>query len=329
MVKEKSSAPRRDGAVVAAMMALSLLALSACQEDGHSAGVAAEQSKSVRRTDHFQSVVANGRTLVAVGAFGVVASSTDGGASWKRSELADGAPLVRVAACGDGSLVALDFSGKIWRAPADLSAWTASALPPADAVLDATCTGDNRIWVTGARGLLVVSDDGGKNWTAKSLDEDIQLLNIQFPTAAFGVVTGEFGRVLVTHDGGASWGQAGSLGEDFYPQAMNFENDRRGLVVGLSGAVQETRDGGASWLRTKAPVEAPLYGVLALANGEAVVAGAAGSAARLAGGVWTRIEGLPLTDFRGMAATSTGVMLAGTGALLPLPTAAATTAKTN
>ncbi len=235
---------------------------------------------------------------------------------------------MRVAACGDGSLVALDFSGKIWRAGADAAAWTVSALPPADAVLDTTCTADNHIWVTGARGLLLVSDDGGKSWGAKSLDEDIQLLNIQFPTASFGVVTGEFGRVLVTRDGGASWSQAGSLGEDFYPQAMHFETDKRGLVVGLSGAVQETRDGGGSWVRTNAPVEAPLYGVLALADGEAVVVGAAGSAARLTGGVWSRVAGLPLTDFRGIAATSHGVVLAGTGALLSLPATVAT-AKTN
>lgn len=302
-------------------MALIVLSLAACQEDGRHGGLAAERQKPIRRTDHFQSLTVTGNTVVAVGSFGVVASSTDGGNTWKRTELADGAALVRVARCGDAGLVALDFTGKVWRAPADASAWTASPLPPTDAVLDATCTADNRIWVTGARGLLLVSDDNGKSWASKSLDEDIQLLNIQFPTASFGVVAGEFGRVLTTHDGGASWSQGGSLGEDFYPQAMHFETDKRGLVVGLSGAVQETRDGGVSWTRAKTPIEAPLYGVLALPGDEAVVVGAAGSAARLVGGVWSPVTGLPMTDLRGIAATSGGVMLAGTGALLPLPLA--------
>ncbi|TAN62428.1 MAG: hypothetical protein EPN20_10975 [Magnetospirillum sp.] len=314
--------------VKATGVALIVLGLAGCQPDSRQSGVAAEQAKPIRRTDHFQSLVASGRTLVAVGSFGVVVASADGGATWKRTELPDGAPLVRVASCGDGSLVALDFSGKLWRAPSNASTWTASPLPPSDAVLETTCTADNRIWVTGARGLLLVSDDGGKSWASRSLDEDIQLLNIQFPSAAFGVVTGEFGRVLITRDGGASWSQGGSLGEDFYPQAMHFETDRRGLVVGLSGAVQETRDGGVSWTRTKAPIEAPLYGVLALPGDEAVVVGAAGSAARLTGGVWSPVTGLPMTDLRGIAATATGVMLAGTGAVLPLPVATVT-AKTN
>lgn len=305
-------------------MAMIVLSLAACQGEERRGSMAAEAAKAVHRTDHLQSVISNGKVLVAVGSFGAVIVSADGGASWKRTELAAGAPLVRVASCGDGSLVTLDFSGKIWRAGADAASWIASVLPPADAVLDATCTIDNRIWVTGARGLLLVSDDGGKSWTAKSLDEDIQLLNVQFPTASFGVVAGEFGRVLVTHDGGASWNPAGSLGEDFYPQAMHFENDTRGLVVGLSGAVQETRDGGTTWTRTKAPIEAPLYGVLALANGEAVVVGAAGSAARLSGGAWSPVTGLPMTDLRGIAATANGVMLAGTGLLTALPDRVAT-----
>lgn len=319
MIQGKHTSPRRIGAGAAVMLVISSLILSACQDDRRSGGAATEAAKSVRRTDHFQSLVSNGTVLVAVGSFGAVISSADGGTSWTRTALSDGAPLVRVASCGDRSFVALDFSGKIWRAPPSASAWTALPLPPADAVLDATCTPDNRIWVTGARGLLVVSADGGKTWAEKSLDEDIQLLNIQFPTPAFGVVAGEFGRVLTTRDGGASWTQGGSMGDDFYPQAMHFETERRGLVVGLGGAVQETRDGGVTWNRTKAPIEAPLYGVLALPNDEAVVVGAAGSAARLSGGRWSPVTGLPMTDLRGIAATSQGVMLAGTGAVLALP----------
>lgn len=320
MTQGKYTSPRRIGAGAAAMLVISSLILSACQgEQRHSSGVAAEAAKSVRRTDHFQSLVSNGTVLVAVGSFGAVISSADGGASWTRTALADGAPLVQVASCGDRSFIALDFSGKIWRAPPNAAAWTALPLPPADAVLDATCTPDNHIWVTGARGLITVSTDGGKSWNEKSLDEDVQLLNISFPSASLGIITGEFGRVLISRDGGASWSQGGSLGDDFYPQAMHFENERRGLVVGLGGAVQETLDGGMTWTRSKAPIEAPLYGVLALPGGGAVVVGAAGSAARLSDGVWSPVSGLPMTDLRGLVATPKGVMLAGTGTVQPLP----------
>jgi len=300
-------------------VALAVLVLGGCQDDQRHGGVAAEQAKSVRRIDHLQSVASNGKALVAVGSFGAVIVSGDDGASWKRRDLAEGGALIKATTCGDGSFAVLDFGGRLWLGTPDGATWAPRDLPPSDAHLDVACAPDNRLWVTGARGLLVTSGDSGKSWTSKSLDEDIQLLNVQFPTPAFGVVTGEFGRVLITTDGGATWAPGGGLGEDFYPQGMHFQNERRGLVVGLSGAVIETLDGGRTWVRGNAPVEAPLYGVLALPGDEAVVAGAGGIAARRAGGAWTPIPGVPMADLRGLAVTGTGLVLAGTGTLMPIP----------
>lgn len=298
--------------------ALAVLALGGCQGDQRSGGVAAEMAKPVRRIDHLQSVAGNGKVLVAVGAFGAVIVSEDGGASWKRNDLAQGGALIKVAACGDGSFAALDFGGRLWLGSPDAASWSARDLPPSDAHLDVACTSDDRLWVTGARGLLATSRDGGKSWENKSLDEDIQLLNVQFPTSSFGVVTGEFGRVLVSRDGGATWEQGAGLGEDFYPQGMHFETDSRGLVVGLGGAVFETLDGARGWARGNAPAEAPLYGVLALAGGDAVVVGAAGMAARRTGGAWSPISGVPMADLRGLTVSPKGVVLAGTGTLMPI-----------
>lgn len=298
--------------------ALAVLALGGCQGDQRSGGVAAEMAKPVRRIDHLQSVAGNGKVLVAVGAFGAVIVSEDGGATWKRRDLPEGGALIKAAACGDGSFAVLDFGGRLWLGTPDAASWSARQLPPSDAHLDVACTAENRLWVTGARGLLATSRDGGKSWEDKSLDEDIQLLNVQFPTPSFGVITGEFGRVLVSRDGGAKWEQAAGLGDDFYPQGMHFETEARGLVVGLGGAVLETLDGGRGWTRGNAPAEAPLYGVLALAGGDAVVVGAAGMAARRVNGTWEPVAGVPMADLRGLAVTPKGVVLAGTGTLMPL-----------
>jgi photosystem II stability/assembly factor-like uncharacterized protein len=304
------------------------LGLAACHPDARSDSVAAEKGRAVLRSDRFQAVVRSGDRLVAVGAYGAILVSSDNGAHWSRTELPGAPPLLRVAACGDGRLVALDFSGQVWLAGADAATWEAFRVPAADAVLDATCTADNRIWVVGARGAIFASGDGGRSWADRSLAEDLQFLNVQFPTASFGVISGEFGRVLVSRDSGATWGEGGSTGAEFYPQGMHFADERRGLVVGLGGAVQETQDGGLTWTRSKAPTEAPLYGVAALPGDGVVAVGAAGSAFRRTAGTWQAIEGVPLTDLRGIAATPTSVVLAGAGALVALPTATLA-AKTN
>jgi photosystem II stability/assembly factor-like uncharacterized protein len=282
-------------------------------------GVSAEKAKAVRRSDHFQSVASVGDTLVAVGSFGVVVSSRDGGATWSRTELAGAPAFLKVSACGDGSLAALDFNGKLWTGKAGAADWTAKPIPATDSLLDATCTPDSKVWVVGARGAVMMSADQGATWTDKSIPEDLQFLNVHFTSATHGVVSGEFGRVLITKDGGASWSPGGGLGEDFYPQGMHFENDSHGVVVGLSGAVIETNDGCVTWTRSQAPMEAPLYGVLAASGGDLVTVGAAGTALKRTGGRWEAIRGVPMADLRGLAATSTSIVVAGTGLVGQLP----------
>lgn len=298
-----------------ALLACAVVAgLSACTPQGRMDGVAAEQAKAVRRSDRFQAVARGDQRLVAVGAFGVVAVSADDGATWTRQELAGAPALLDVAVCGDGSFAALDFAGKLWRGDARAESWKAFDIPAKDTVLGLACTPDNRLWVVGAQGGRLVSGDGGASWQDTSLDEDLQLLNVEFASAGDGMITGEFGRVLVTHDGGATWVEGGDLGPDFYPQAMHFPGAGRAVVVGLGGAVLTSDDGGENWKRGKAPTEAPLYGVLALPEATVVV-GAAGQAFRQSDGGWAPLGRLPMTDLRGMASTPSGIVLAGSGVL--------------
>lgn len=311
---------RRNGLSVVLLSVAVAFGLAGCGKDAQLTSVSAEKSKSIHRFDHFQSVTGNGQRVVGVGAFGVVAVSADGGANWTRQELAGAPGMIKVAACGDGSFAALDPDGVVWRAGSDAVQWTANKVPVTDTVLDMTCTSDNHLWVVGTRGAIFSSVDGGKSWKDQSLSEDIQLLNVQFPSPETGVIAGEFGRVLLSPDGGGNWSEGGSLGPEFYPQGMDFADTQHGFVVGLGGAVLETADGGHAWVRSKAPTEAPLYGVLA--GAEPLVVGAAGSAFRRAGGAWKPVGGLPPTDLRGLLRTSSGVMVAGAGLLVALPNTA-------
>lgn len=298
--------------------------LSGCKGEARMEAVSEERAKPFHRYDRFQSVAHNHGRVVAVGAYGAAVVSDDDGATWRRLDLPGAPSLVRAATCGDGTFLALDVVGRVWRGGRDALHWDAVPVPAHDAVLDLTCSSDSRVWVVGARGAVFTSADMGETWADKSLPEDIQLLNVQFPTAATGIITGEFGRVLVSRDGGGHWQEAGSLGPDFYPQGMDFRDERRGTVVGLSGAVLETSDGGRNWTRQKAPTEAPLYGVLHLTSGQTVVVGAAGAAFIRGNGEWVPLGHAHQADLRGLAETAAGVVIAGTGTLAvlsPIPTA--------
>jgi photosystem II stability/assembly factor-like uncharacterized protein len=317
-VRPRFAAPYKSMSILAAL-GVALL-LSACDGGSGMSGVKAEAAKQVRRSDRFQAVAGNGTVMVAVGAYGVVETSADQGASWRRSQLPGGPALIDVAACGDGSFAALDIGGAVWRANAEAGNWEAFALPPVDAALDLTCAPDGRLWVVGARGAILVSADGGKSWDDRSTGEDLQLLGVQFLSAHFGVIAGEFGTVMTSQDGGATWTAQPTIPNEFYPQGMHFLKDGRGWLVGLGGTLLATTDAGATWTRHQAPIEAPLYGVWS-DGGLVHAVGAVGTAFTFdpkAGG-WTRLANVGLADLRGIAPSGAGLVLAGTGALALAP----------
>ncbi|MBJ2303700.1 MULTISPECIES: WD40/YVTN/BNR-like repeat-containing protein [unclassified Pseudomonas] len=144
-----------------------------------------------------------------------------------------------------------------------------------------TAAGD-RLIAVGARGLIIVSDDAGANWTQAASPVSSDLLGVHFPTARQGWAVGHDGVILHSSDGGGSWvkqfdGVAASkmLTEHFDKlvaagdesaasfqdgvklnyqdgpeQALMgvwFSDENNGVVVGTFGTLFATRDGGKTW----------------------------------------------------------------------------------
>mgnify|MGYP003402729661 CR=1 FL=1 len=108
--------------------ALLAVTVVACQAPVDPVVALAEQAGPVRRSDQFQAVAGNGTTLVVVGAFGAVLSSSDNGRTWAREELPGKPPLIAVSACPDGSYAALDFYRKVWLGDRAAKQWQAKEL---------------------------------------------------------------------------------------------------------------------------------------------------------------------------------------------------------
>jgi len=64
-----------------------------------------------------------------------------------------------------------------------------------------------RLVAVGVRGLLLVSDDEGRQWKQVSVPVASDLLAVHFPTARDGWAVGHDGVVLRTQDGGNTWGK--------------------------------------------------------------------------------------------------------------------------
>ncbi|MGY2399987.1 WD40/YVTN/BNR-like repeat-containing protein [Pseudomonas sp. SDO5271_S396] len=149
---------------------------------------------------------------------------------------------------------------------------------PAQAVLIDVARAGRRVVAVGEQGLILLSDDDGKNWRQASVPISVSLTALTFPSPDHGWAVGHAGSVLHTADGGEHWtlqldgkaaaqqvmdavlnassanGQAMKVAQRFVADgadkpflAVHFSNDRQGTVVGAFGLVLHTEDGGQTW----------------------------------------------------------------------------------
>ena len=302
------------------------LALSGCNVAANLDAVSTAKQAPILRSDQFQSVASNGKLLVGVGSDGVVVSSDNDGTSWKRTVLPGVSSLIGLAACPDGSWVALDFYRKVWVADAAANKWEARDLSTKANPLAITCDAGGRYWVVGSRTTVLSSADKGANWKSQDFGEDAILMSIQFIDAENAIITGEFGILLTSADGGNSWRRGNKIPNDFFPHAALFTDLRTGWVSGLAGVILHTTDGGNSWVKQPGGVGAPMY-ALVRHKGEMFAMGANGIMLKLTAGQWVPTEGRPAPYLRSaLSLGDKGILVAGGAGALQLLSPAGQTA---
>ncbi len=100
--------------------------------------------------------------------------------------------------------------------------------------------------ITGNRGALLVSIDGGRNWTPQDSGTSSYLNPPVFTNRGIGVITGISGALLVSMDGGRNWTQLDS-GRNRYLNPPVFTDQGIGVITGNRGALLVSIDGGKNW----------------------------------------------------------------------------------
>lgn len=301
-------------------------ALTGCNVVANLDAVETTKKAPILRSDQFQSIASNGKLLIAVGSNGAIVSSDNDGASWKRTVLPGISSLIGLAACPDGSWVALDFYRKVWVADAAASKWDARELTTKANPLAIACDSRGQYWVVGSRTTLLSSADKGASWKSQDFGEDAILMSIQFLDADNAIITGEFGNLLTTKDGGGSWQHGKKIPNDFFPHATLFTDIRTGWVSGLAGVILHTTDGGNTWVKQPGGVGAPMY-ALVKHKDEMYAMGINGLVLKLTAGEWTLIEGRPTPFLRSaLSLGDKGLLIAGGAGTLQLISPGAQTA---
>jgi photosystem II stability/assembly factor-like uncharacterized protein len=217
--------------------------------------------------DHLYAVKALSATDAwAVGNYGAIYHTTNGGQTWEARDSGTKSPLFGVefvdaqhgwAVGKSGEILATADAGKTWtrqKSPIDTSKHLFK-VRAADA---------KTVWAVGDWGAIAVTTDGGATWQDRSLPkltvhdgsradrqenlvlEDVVLYDVDWPDAMHGYIAGEFATLLATSDGGATW-EKRKLPTEKTIFGIDFVTADEGWAVGIDGIVLHTTDAGRSW----------------------------------------------------------------------------------
>ena len=204
---------------------------------------------------HFSDV----NTGTAVGTFGTILRTTDGGKTWAAQNSGTNSHFFDVTFFNSDTGIVVSIIGTILRTTNGGETWnnqTSGILP---ALFSVYFADENNGTAAGHTGVMLRTTDGGITWVQLP-DAPTTLRAVHFADVNNGFAVGDNGLVMRTTDGGVSWFQQYS-GIQIDLQGVYFTDNNTGTVVGgsnLTGAgIYKTTDNGITWtLQHSIPNEA-------------------------------------------------------------------------
>ena len=243
----------------------------------------------------------------AVGKFGMILLTRDGGKSWKEQPSGTSRALSATSFADDQHGFVVGSGGTILVTSDGGISWKVQTSGTRDQLLGIYASSPTRVYVVGAFGTLFSTSDGGGKWSKHEFSWDKLIpriikeggymepnLNaVHFTSAEVGWIVGEFGLVLQTRDGGQTWvsqNYGGDLPQLF---AVTFRDERSGWAIGQQGILIRTMDGGKHWVGVELGTKKNLYGISLDGERGVIVGDGIVFASHDGGSSWKRLESVP------------------------------------
>lgn len=173
---------------------------------------------------------------------------------------------------------------------------------------------DETLIAVGERGHVLVSNNGGAQWTQVSVPSRALLTAVIMADQEHCWIVGHDAVILHSSDRGKTWTRQ-FYAQDFRAPLLDvwFENANHGLAVGAYNLVLETHDGGKTWKRRSlGKGDAHLYAITVGPEGILYIAGEFGVVFRSIdyGKTWIRLRNPYEGSFFGILAPANGSLLA-------------------
>ena len=194
---------------------------------------------------------------------------------------------------------------------------------PDKPLLDVLVIDARRVWVVGAYGLALSTEDGGATWAswAERLDNPKgQHLYALRKRGDSVLLAGEQGLLLLSTDGGRSFKRLESPYRGSWFTA-ELTGEQTLLVAGLRGNTWRSVDGGAAWVALTAPMGASITASTVTAEGRVLLANQAGFVMSVEGDRLVPLNAKQLPAVAGLNELRGQIMTVGSLGVTRLPAA--------
>jgi photosystem II stability/assembly factor-like uncharacterized protein len=132
-------------------------------------------------------------------------------------------------------------------------------------------------WVFGEEGAFYVTNNGGTTWTKQRVPTPYLLLGGTLLDKSRGWLVGAGSTILQTEDSGLEWRESRLPVSGVRLNAVTFINKDKGWAVGSGGTIIHTSNGGRSWQVQASPTKVDLLDVKFINEYEGWAVGAEGS----------------------------------------------------
>jgi len=220
-----------------------------------------------RRDQIFAVHFKDNKTGWVVGNQGLIATTIDGGQTWKRGEAVTKNALYALAFADDegwvvgqeGTILHSEDGGKHWKKQKSNTEFSLMGVSFLD---------KQRGVATGETGVVLHTEDGGKTWAKSNLDmvtcipeklveQGVTCLNFYglfFLDENHGWIVGDHGVILFSSNGGKDWGVV-SVGDFPNLYSVYFRDNLEGWAAGQNGLLLHTVDGGKRWEKCETDTE--------------------------------------------------------------------------
>ncbi|NMG30201.1 glycosyl hydrolase [Aromatoleum evansii] len=222
-----------------------------------------------------------GQRVVAVGSYGTVLLSDDGGQSFRQ----------------------------------------ARSVPVSSTLTSVSFVDEKHGWAVGHWGMILATEDGGDTWAVQRTDlkEDRPLFSVHFFDQNEGVAVGLWSLILRTGDGGKTWDRISVQDPDTGGESDRnlfklFAAPSGTLFVSAErGSVLRSDDRGRTWSRLDTPYKGSLWSGLVMKDGTLLVGGLRGSLyrSRNGGSSWDQVRNDAHNSITDMVETSDRVVAVG------------------